>query len=412
MDTLKLLMIVFGILGLGLYTILDKSFLSRIYFFSVGVMFVRPLGIGDFEFNLTLTLIFLVSFGLLFEKKSLYDVNRTAFLMVIILVQSVFIALMDLNQSNMSTGVILNRAWNWVLPLATFLLVWRVSIKMISTEKDLQLIAKLFIWNCAVFSITAIISFLGFYDGVVILGYDSELSELFGSKHSRIYGISLSNLVFAVTPIAILILQNYKTKVVVKIVLPIVIIIAVLISLKRIAILALIITILFSKRKARNIYLTILLLGIVFIEIFGEVNLITDVISRFQYLFDDENSLAQLDNSSQIRVDRVKKGLKSFFGNPFFGVGSGTHGYLHNGIIELFANLGVFALVFLRPLVESLKSIYSNWRWRWSPWSFGIVIFSFTVLFFESAINRVEIMYFYGLFYACLQREKDLFLNA
>lgn len=412
MDTLKLLMIVLGILGLGLYTFLDKSFLSRIYFFSVGVMFVRPLGVGDFEFNLTLTLIFLVSFGLLFEKKSLYDVNRTAFLMVIILVQSVFVALMDLNQSNMSTGVILSRAWNWVLPLATFLLVWRVSIRMISTEKDLQLIAKLFIWNCAVFSITAIISFLGFYDGVVILGYDSELLELFGSKHSRIYGISLSNLVFAVTPIAILILQNYKTKVVIKIVLPVIIIIAVLVSLKRIAILALIITIFFSKRKPRNVYLTIILLGIVFIQIFGEVNLITDMISRFQYLFEDENSLTQLDNSSQIRVNRVKKGLESFLGNPLFGVGSGTHGYLHNGIIELFANLGVFALIFLRPLVESLKSIYSNWRWRRSPWSFGIVIFSFTVLFFESAINRVEIMYFYGLFYACLQREKDLFQNA
>ena len=111
------------------------------------------------------------------------------------------------------------------------------------------------------------------------------------------------------------------------------------------------------------------------------------------------------DSSSVIRLSRFNMAWESFLNNPLIGQGAGYLIFIHNGFLEILANLGIMGLVLFKPLIKPLKNIKTSF---YNPWAIALILIMITLVTLEAAINRVEIMYFVGLLYGGFLANKSI----
>ncbi|WP_288955307.1 O-antigen ligase family protein [uncultured Polaribacter sp.] len=301
----------------------------------------------------------------------------------------------------LSPNEIIQRSLLWIQNFAVVFIIGILISAFVKTKADLIKLEKIFLWNCFLFSITAIMAFLGFYDGVIIFGPGSFTGNTIQDYSrdiifSEIYGISYSNLVFGVTTLSIVFLPTLKWSYLKKNIYLALIIFAVIISLKRLAIVSLIVVLLYylirEKQKGRNTWLLVIpflifILGTTYYDL---------ILKRFDGVLSSIDGTGVRDSSSDIRLDRIYLAIDAFAEQPLIGKGAGFLGYVHNGLFEVLGNLGLLGLLLFRPFFKLIFKKKFSFFFH-NPWAISVFVFMFTLLLFESAVNRIEIMYFLGL---------------
>ena len=397
-----------------IFTLSQKKPLNFLFWLGVALMFVRRLGVPVIdEINISFTIFTLIIFlkpSILFNKTN-FEEWRLWYLVLII---GVINAIIFKQNSEWFIGVdIFSKSFDWIVKFLVVIFVASAVTYFVKTKEDLTKLMHLFLWSCFVFSFTAAIAYFGFYDGIVIYGPGS-LTEGFSQDLSRdiiyseIYGISPSNLVFGVSALAVVFIPYLKWKAWQKYMLLVLVIFAVIISLKRLAIICIVLTVLYyliiEKKKGNNIWilaipLIISLIGSSYYDL---------ILKRFLGISNSLNQVGFSDSSSDIRLGRFEYSLEIFLKNPIFGQGAGYVSFIHNGFLEILANLGFMGLVLFKPLTKPLKKIRLNF---YNPWAVSLIILMFTLVFLEAAINRVEIMYFVGLLYGGFLASKNIELK-
>ena len=396
----KLLILFFGfIIFLGFF-ISRKQPLKFLFWVGISLFFVRILAvpvINQINISYTVfTILILLNPYILLNKKQLKEWRYWYLVLLLGVINSLIFGQSKdffINQD------ILTKAFDWSTKFLVIIFVSSSITYYVKTEKDLKKLMHLFLMSCFIFSFTATISYFGFYDGLVIYGLGSlggvqDLSN--DIIHSVIYGISPSNLVFGVSAVAIVFIPYLSWKKWQKYLFLVVIVFSVIISIKRMAIICLILCLfyylLIEKKKGNNIWLLIIPLIVLFLGT-SYYNLLY---KRFFGGFYTTINSSTLDNSSITRINRYNFAWEMFLSNPLIGQGAGYLSFIHNGFLEILSNLGIVGLVLFKPLIRPLRNIKTTF---YNPWAVGLIITMITLVTLEAAINRVEIMYFIGLLY-------------
>ena len=412
MDT-KLLILFFGFILFLVFFISRKQPLKFLFWVGASCVFVRRLGIPYIdEINIPYTIftfLILLNPYILLNKKQFKEWRYWYLVLLLGIINSLIFGQSKdffINQD------ILTKAFDWSTKFLVIIFVSSSITYYVKTEKDLKKLMNLFLMSCFIFSFTATIAYFGFYDGVVIYGPGSLKDVQDFSRdtiYSVVYGISPSNLVFGVSAIAIVFIPYLNWKKWQKYLFLAIIVFSIIISLKRLAIitliLALIYYVLIEKKKGSNIWLLIIALiflsvgssyyDLVYKRFFGAVNSLTDT--------------GIADSSSDVRISRYNLAWDLFLNNPLIGQGAGYLIFIHNGFLEILANLGIVGLVLFKPLIRPLKNIKSAF---YNPWAIATILIMTTLVPLEAAINRVEIMYFIGLLYGGFLASTKLRINT
>lgn len=401
MELKLVLLIVFGVSAVFII-LTRKNPLKSLFWFGVFSLFVRKLSmpiidsinLGFFIFTILVVLVP----SILFSKENFKE-WRLWFLALLI----GFINTLLFGQSSeyFSGQDDFFKAFDWCSKFLVVVFIASSITHFVKTKEDLNKLLNLFLLSCFIFSFAATIAYFGFYDGLVIYGVGS-LNDGFiqdTSKdiiHSEIYGIGSSNLVFGVSSLSVLFLPYLDWKVWKKYLFLLLIAFSVIITLKRVAILSLVFSLLYffiiEKKKGNHLWvlvipLIILSMGTTYYDLISK---------RFFGAYGSLTQIAETDNSSEIRIDRLNLAWESFLKNPLIGQGAGYLTFIHNGFLEILGNLGLLGLVLFKPVVRPLKNIKNYF---YNPWAIAIIIFMITLVTFEASINRAEIMYFLGLLY-------------
>jgi O-antigen ligase len=277
----------------------------------------------------------------------------------------------------------------------------------IKSEMDLDRLSSIFIIISFIIAFTGIMAYYGFADGVVILANNSSDSIDGDSVFSRTYGIAYNNSVLGFAPISLIFLSGKKWPKVYKVIIFISIIIAVLISLKRLAYLSLVFSVLYIiyRERKKIMLFPFLVASLVIISgIYYYGNL---MIARFQNLKD---VFLGEESPDLNRTSRMENAFHAIGQHPILGSGSGYITFIHNGYLEMVGNLGLLALIILIPwLGGPIKSLFTKTDLRQKDWAMGCLIYLLTVFLFEAAINRLDLMWIFALLYGGFMRSMKIY---
>ena len=412
MEFKLVLLLLFGLTGF--FIILSrKNPLKSLFWLGIFSLFIRQLSIpiidsldvGFFIF----TIIVLLNPFILFNKKQF---NEWFYWYLVLLFGIINSLTFGQSKEFFVNQDILTKSLDWTNKFLVIIVISSSITYYVKTVKDLKKLMNLFLLSCFIFSFTAIMAYFDFYDGVVIYGQGSfnDVQDFSSDNiYSVVYGISSSNLIFGVSTTAIVFIPYLNWKKWQKHLFLAIIVFSIIISLKRLAIitliLALIYYVLIEKKKGSNIWLLIIALiflsvgtsyyDLVYKRFFGAVNSLTDT--------------GIADSSSDVRISRYNLAWDLFSNNPFIGQGAGYVVFIHNGFLEILANLGIVGLVLFKPLIKPLKNIKTSF---YNPWAIALILIMITLVALEAAINRVEIMYFIGLLYGGFLVSTKLRINT
>lgn len=395
----KLLLSLIGLFGFIIVILSRKYPLKFLFWIGIFFLWVRQLSFPILD---TLNLSFLIFTILVLIKPSilLSKINFKEWrIWYLVLLIGVFNALIFGIQREFFEGTnIFKRSFEWSTNFFVVIFISSCINYFVKTSEDINKLLNLFLLSCFIFSLTAILAYFGFYDGVIILGGQSGVIQDYSNNiiYSEIYGISSSNLIFGVSGLGILFLPFLNWKLWKKYLFLTLLAFAVIISLKRIAIISLVFVLIYylliEKRKGNNVWLFVI--PLLFLSI-GTTYY--DIIStRFNSIFNTLSQSDTTDTSSQVRLDRLNLAWETFLENPLFGQGSGYLAFVHNGFLEILGNLGFLGLVLFKPIVKPLIIIKRNF---YNPWAIALILFMITLVSLEAAINRIEVMYYLGLLY-------------
>lgn len=408
MDT-KLLILFFGFIFFLGFFISRKQPFKFLFWVGISLFFVRTLAIpviNKINISFTIfTILILLNPYILLNKKQFKEWRYWYLVLLLGIINSLFFGQSKdffINQD------ILTKAFDWSTKFLVIIFISSSITYYVKTEKDLKKLMNLFLMSCFIFSFTATIAYFGFYDGVVIYGPGSLKDVQDFSRDiifSVVYGISPSNLVFGVSALAIVFIPYLNWKKWQKYLFLAIIVFSIIISLKRLAIITLILALFYymlvEKKKGSNIWLLIIALIVLSVG----TSYYDLVYKRFFGAFNSLSDTGIADNSSDIRIGRYNLAWDLFLNNPLIGLGAGYLIFIHNGFLEILANLGIVGFVLFKPLIRPLKNIKSAF---YNPWAIALILIMITLVSLEAAINRVEIMYFIGLLYGGFLANKSI----
>jgi hypothetical protein len=407
----KLLLSLISLLGLIVVILSRKYPLKSLFWFGIFLLWIRQISFPIIE---TLNLSFLIFTILVLINPSilLSKINFKEWrIWYLVLLIGVLNALIFGIQKDFFVGTnILSKSFDWSVKFFVIIFVSSCITHYVKTKKELNRLLNLFLWSCFIFSFTSVIAYFGFYDGVVIYGSgsltDGFIQDLNRDNiYSEIYGISSSNLVFGVSSLGIVFIPYLNWEAWKKYLFFILLVFAVIISLKRLAIISLILSLFYfliiEKKKGNNIW--ILVIPILVFSV--GTNYYDLIYKRFFSALSSINTSEVIDSSSNTRLDRYNLAWQSFLDAPLFGQGAGYLIYIHNGFLEILANLGLTGLVLFKPIIKPLMKIKRSFN---NPWAIAIIILMLSLVLLEAAINRVEIMYFVGLLYGGFLASKNI----
>lgn len=305
----------------------------------------------------------------------------------------------------LTTNFNFTRVTEWALLLSSVVVISSICQYYIRTEEDLKTLAKCIIAVCFIFSLTTIMAYYGLADGTVIIsGYDTSNADNYYA--SRVYGITFSNLVQAISVISICILPslNIKKKWIEYLII-LVLVYAALITLKRMTFIAMVISLLYYLRKqikTRNykVILIFAILCMVLVNMWWEPLMYRFGIAGF-------GTGIITDHSTQTRFDRIDYAIEAFKQSPIVGMGAGYCIYIHNGFFEILANCGIIGIctIFLK-LIPDINDILKR-----NPYAVSAFICLIICVSLEAAINRAQTIYFLGLFLGGYYASKNIELQ-
>ena len=408
MDT-KLLILFFGFIFFLGFFISRKQPFKFLFWVGISLFFVRTLAIpviNQINISFTIfTILILLNPYILLNKKQFKEWRYWYLVLLLGIINSLIFGQSKdffINQD------ILTRAFDWSTKFLVIIFISSSITYYVKTEKDLKKLMNLFLMSCFIFSFTATIAYFGFYDGVVIYGPGSLKDVQDFSRDiifSVVYGISPSNLVFGVSALAIVFIPYLNWKKWQKYLFLAIIVFSIIISLKRLAIITLILALFYymlvEKKKGSKIWLLIIALIVLSVG----TSYLDLVYKRFFGAYNSFSDTAIADSSSDIRIGRYNLAWDLFLNNPLIGQGAGYLAFIHNGFLEVLANLGIVGLVLFKPLIKPLKNIKTSF---YNPWAIALILLMITLVLLEAAINRVEIMYFIGLLYGGFLANKSI----
>lgn len=305
------------------------------------------------------------------------------------------------------SDVSISRALEWLSP---FLVVSLIAVNInnfVVSREDEKKLARVSIFVGFVFSFTAVIAYLGFADGVIIYNGLRGGSENLGPiAQSRIYGISYNNLISAISALMIVLLPSARWAKKWDWGYIFIASFSVVISFKRLAIMALALSIvyyLWVEGKNKPATWLLLIVGIWWIS---SLSFLDSVLNRFETSLEFFRIGSSSDNSSQIRINRFIYAWDNFRKYPLFGAGAGSLVYIHNGIIEILANMGIMGTLLFYSIFKVVRIRYLR-----NPWAAALIIYFLTLIMFEASINRMDIMYFWGIYFGGFMVHERLRVN-
>lgn len=377
-----------------LYFVMRDKGKEKEYFYLTIIMFVmREMNMPIFgSITPSTVMIFAIFIGS-FSKISIY--LRRHGMYIITLLFAVTIGLLNTNFN-------FARVAEWALLLSSIVVISSICQYYIQTEEDLRTLTKCIVVVCFIFSITTIMAYYGMADGTVIYsGVDPSNTDNYHA--SRIYGITFSNLVQAISVISICLLPTLNSKKKgVEYLLIIVFVYAALITLKRMTFIAMVIALLYYLRRQveiRNfkVVLIVTALCVTFIYLWWEPLIYRFGIAGF-------GTGVVTDHSTQTRIDRIDYAIDAFKQSPILGMGAGYVIYIHNGFFEILANCGIIGIctVFLK-LIPRFKDILQK-----NSYAISSFIYLITCVSLEAAISKAQTIYFLGLFLGGYYASKDI----
>lgn len=364
------------------------------------MMIVRPINVPFIGAIMPSTLMILILFLGSNAKRLVFSLKNALYIMLLII--SVLIGFINVSSNY-------ERVWTWGGLLFNVLVISSMTKFYIQTNEDLRRFSKYILTVCLVFSITTIIGYLGYGDGVVIYnGISNDISDDISVLYhsSRIYGITSSNLVQIISTLFICILPTLKIKNKnVEYLIIIVIIFSGLVTLKRMTFVAMILSLFYYiqqqvKNKNYKVAFFIIIISLALIYMWWE-----PISYRFNIVGIGGNEIE--DNSSIVRLERISYAISAFKQSPLIGMGAGFVIYIHNGFYEILGNCGIIGvMIIFYKYIPSMKDIKIG-----NPWAVIIMLYLVTCFALESAINQPQIIYFLGIFIGGYHASKNIEYN-
>jgi len=302
-----------------------------------------------------------------------------------------------------------NRIIEWMLPIISMYPMIFLTQYFVNSRRRLRVATDIFIWVCIVIAGTAIMGWLGLGDGRVIV-YSVRGQYLLGGL---MYGVFADSSVNGILAIGIIFLLKKQWPRYLKIALTLMFVASIFLSLKRLAILALVFVLIYSWRfqsfkQKKNKYILPMIFGVL-IPVFLPLLLL-----RFEgiaSIFGVEQETV-LVNRDETRIERFNYVISEIVKEPITGNGSGYVIFSHYGILEIIANMGIILSLpilnlWLRMPLKSLKNSSPELK----DWAISALFFCMTILSFEASLNRPELIIFLGFFLGMIVAVKKIEKN-
>lgn len=364
------------------------------------MMVVRPINVPFIGAMMPSTMMILILFLGSSAKRLVFSLKNALYLMTLIISMLIGFINVDSNYE---------RVWTWGLLLFNVLVVSSMTQFYVRTNEDLRRFTKYILAVCLVFSVSTIIGYLGYGDGIVIYnGINNDVSDDISVLYhsSRIYGITSSNLVQIISILFICVLPTLKIKNKnIEYLIIMIFICSGLVTLKRMTFIAMILSLFYyiqqqAKNKNYKAAFVIVVISLVLIDIWWE-----PIAYRFNIAGIGGQAIE--DNSSIVRLDRINYAISIFKQSPLIGMGAGFVIFIHNGFYEILGNCGILGamVIFYRYIPKLRDIIYGK------PWAVVIILYLITCFALESAINQPQIIYFLGIFLGGYHVSKNIEIN-
>jgi O-antigen ligase len=179
----------------------------------------------------------------------------------------------------------------------------------------------------------------------------------------------------------------------------------VLVSGKRLAILSLglVSGFLFLGIKDRRRRIGALALGVLMIAALFVFLPDTGILDRF----DEARSALTGERQDDERILRFSRAIYAIGQNPILGAGVGGVAWIHNGVLEILANMGVLGIPILISLVVPAIRSYRG-EGLTNPWMAATLVYLLSPFMLEAVLNRPENLAFLGFFLGMTEAHQRL----
>ncbi len=302
----------------------------------------------------------------------------------------------------LASGVDFDDALMWTVPIASVFLTKHVVTVFVRTPSAYETATRIFLLVCLLIALGSLMTAAGITFGGFLLPSQAYGVIVDGKVQAvaRAEGFWGTATVAGVTVTSMLLLPSLRAPLLIKMALAGVQISSVMVSGKRLAFLSMALTALFlimgSKgryRKTTAIFLALTIGVVAWIYLPS-----TGMLERFGEV---EQALSG-ERENDERIKRFTFAIQSYLRNPILGGGAGNAVYIHNGYLELLANLG---LVSIPVLIALLLPIWNGYRagGMTRVWAQMAGIFMLSPFMFEAVLNRPEHLTFLGFFLGMIQ---------
>lgn len=302
----------------------------------------------------------------------------------------------------LASGVEFDEALLWTIPIASVFLTKHVVTVFVRTPGAHETATRIFLLVCLLIALGSLMTAFGITLGGFLLPSQAYGVIVDGKVQavSRAEGFWGTATVAGVTISSLLLLPTLRAPILIKMALAGVQIGSVMVSGKRLAFLSMALTALFLIMGSKGRYRKVTAISLALI--IGVVAWVylpsTGIIERFGEV---EQALSGERENDQ-RIKRFTFAIQSYLKNPILGGGAGNAVYIHNGYLELLANLG---LVSIPVLVAVFLPIWHGFRAGavTRVWAQMALIFMLSPFMFEAVLNRPEHLTFLGFFLGMIQ---------
>ncbi|MEZ5275619.1 MAG: O-antigen ligase family protein [Opitutaceae bacterium] len=302
----------------------------------------------------------------------------------------------------MASGVPFDKAVLWMVPISSVFLTKHVIMVFVRNGAAYETATRIFLLVSFLIAAGSLMTAVGITFGGFLLPSQAYGVIVDGKVQAvtRAEGFWGTATVAGVTVTSILLLPTLRAPSLIKLGLAGAQVASVMVSGKRLAFLSMALTCLFlivgSKgryRKVTGIGLAAIIAVVAWIYLPS-----TGIIERFG---EAEQALSGERENDQ-RIRRFSYAIDSYLTNPILGGGAGNVAYIHNGYLELLANMGLAALPVIAAL---LLPIWTGYRAGGATrvWAQIAGIFMVSPFMLEAVLNRPEHLTFLGFFLGMIQ---------
>jgi hypothetical protein len=216
------------------------------------------------------------------------------------------------------------------------------------------------------------------------LGIENQVIQVYRNDEAQNFGFAYSSEQYFMILPALVLFNPIKYKYIKFIILPFVVFAIFVLNKRTLQIEFLILLFYNIKAYGKNFKYLIPIILLVFIQDYFDL---TRFENAFNLLTSDKDLSADASGDVK-RIERIEMSIDYLRKTPLFGAFGGLR-YIHNGFIEILANLGIL----LGPLY--FYFIFKNVHKK-NVFSFILLLYLFTVFLFEATVTRVEFVLFFG----------------